>query len=220
MARFAKLASWAKNWQKYWVKRLFGLIRIVLSLLAILILLVGSATLGCWWCVRHAMQPQPLQPAQVAIVLGASVWPEATPSPTLASRTLAAVYLYDENMVQWIATTGGVSGDYPSEGSVAAALAQQHGVSEDRLLIEGTSTNTWQNLKNLMPLLQEQGISDAIIVSDSFHLGRAQRMAYDLGLQKVQVYACQSVFSDSTMLWYEFREVAALMSYLFLGPGG
>ena len=196
------------------------LFRVVFTVMLVCCIACGSALLWGWWQVHWAMSPSIPKPTSAAIVLGASVWPGGRPSPTLSSRTTAAVYLYSNNLVSYIATTGGVSGDYPSEGYVAAELAMQHGVLQEHLIIEGTSTSTWENLSNVWPLLAEQGITEVTIVSDGFHLARARRMALDLGFTEVQIWASPAVVDTKTYLWYEFREVGALLSYTFLGPEG
>jgi len=198
-------------------RRLF---RTVMVVFLVCCFACGSALLWGWWQVHWAMSPQTPLPTSAAIVLGASVWPGARPSPTLSSRTLAAVDLYNNSLVSYIATTGGVSGDYPSEGYVAAELAKQHGVPEEHLIKEETSTSTWENLSNVLPLLAEEGITGVTIVSDGFHLARARRMAQDLGFTEVQIWGSPAVVDSKTYLWYEFREVGALLSYTFLGPEG
>ena len=194
------------------------MLRKIIIFFLTMILIIGSAILGAASYVYYYKQPQSLESAQVAIVFGASVLPGGRPSIYLEARTRAAVELYHAELVSYIATTGGITADYPSEGEVAAQLAIELGVPAERIIIEGTSTSTVANLANLLPSLQEYNIDDVILVSDSFHLGRARRIALDLGIEKVQVHASQNQRPANEERFYIIREIAALLSYLYLGP--
>jgi uncharacterized SAM-binding protein YcdF (DUF218 family) len=130
----------------------------------------------------------------VAVVLGAAVWGHARPSPVFERRLRAALSLYEQGQVRWIATTGGVgrgTHEVPlAEGVAGARWLERHGVPRARIVVEARSRNTVENLRYLAPSLRSLGLSRAVIVSDGYHLGRSVLLARDAGLR------AQGVASD------------------------
>lgn len=120
--------------------------------------------------------------ADAAIVLGAGVY-GSRPSPVLRERVNHAIWLYEENYTDVIILTGGQGdADEPSEADVARQYALAHGVPDDAILIEDTSTNTKENLANAQQLAAEHGLDTFLIVSTPFHMKRAMSIASDLGM--------------------------------------
>src|SRR5699024_4141490 len=152
-------------------KTLLGLVLCVLVIFACLMTYV-------WYYA----QERPVHSAPATIVLGAAAWGNK-PSPVFKERIRHAVHLYKTNMTQQLIFTGGaLRDDMPSEGEVGARWAIKLGVSPEDTAYEGTSRDTWYNLKNANVILQQQHITSVILVSDYFHLARAGVMARDLNL--------------------------------------
>jgi len=121
--------------------------------------------------------------ADAIVVLGASVLPSGQPALTLRARTLHAVALYKKGLAKKIICTGGV-GDYPpAEARAAADLAQQRGVPKSDLVLENKSTSTYENALYTKRLCQKRGWKSVIVVSDGYHLWRAQLLFRRAGLQ-------------------------------------
>lgn len=116
----------------------------------------------------------------VALVLGAAVRPDGTPSPTLDLRLRHAVDLWRKGRVQMICTTGGPGRHGPPEGAVARDLALSLGVPAAVVLAEMRSTNTVQNLAFARALIPAR--ASVILVSNRWHLPRALAAARLLGL--------------------------------------
>lgn len=62
-----------------------------------------------------------------------------------------------------------------------AAILQEVGVPEAAIRLEDTSTNTAENIRNAVALLE--GERDVLIVSDAYHLPRARLIARREGLR-------------------------------------
>lgn len=116
----------------------------------------------------------------VAVVLGAAVRPDGTPSPTLRLRVLHAVDLWQAGRVGLIAMTGGRGRYGPPEAHVSRDLALAEGVAPDAVIVEDRSTSTVENLAFVRPLLPP-GASVAL-VSNRWHLPRARAAAGVLGI--------------------------------------
>lgn len=163
--------------------------------LALCALLLFACLIGyVWYCA----QERPVTPAPATIVLGAAAWGNK-PSPVFKERIRHAVHLYQTNITQKLIFTGGALRDgIPSEGEVGARWAIRLGVAPEDTAYEGTSRDTWYNLKNAQVILQQQQIDSVILVSDYFHLARAGIMARDLDLHVQLSPTPTSKFNNSS----------------------
>lgn len=120
---------------------------------------------------------------RVALVLGAAVWPDGRPSPTLARRARHAAGLYRAGQIDAIIGCGGLGRHPPTEARAITTLCSAEGVPETALFEEGTSTRTRENLRNALPLLAGMGAQCVVIVTDPYHAPRARLIAHQLGLR-------------------------------------
>ncbi len=70
-----------------------------------------------------------------------------------------------------------------SEGHIARTLLRRLGVTDNRLIIEGKSRNTWENFNNLKPLLEPGG--RYLLITSAFHMPRSVGIARKLNIQVV-----------------------------------
>ncbi|MBS4206851.1 YdcF family protein [Bacillus sp. FJAT-50079] len=117
-----------------------------------------------------------------AIILGAKVNGE-TPSLSLQYRLDAALqYAEKHPHVTFILSGGQGPGEFITEAEAMKIYLMEHGINEERMLLEKQSTSTYENLlfsKGLLPP-QVKGIT---IISSDYHLARAKKLAASLGLQ-------------------------------------
>ncbi|NUO53466.1 MAG: YdcF family protein [Polyangiaceae bacterium] len=146
------------------------------------------------------------------VVLGCRVNPGGRPSNALARRAEHAAALYHEGRAPLVVVTGGV-GDYgPSEASVAARVLEEAGVPREAILLEDTSTSTWENATEARARF---GGGRVLIVTDSFHTFRAERI-----FERLYDHA-EAVGSHSPWMWPRtigaVREVLAVAIYAGVG---
>lgn len=113
--------------------------------------------------------------ADAIVVLGAGVGPDGKAGKGLERRVLHAVRLYKKGFAPHIIMTGGVGTYPPAEAEVAARLAMQKGVPRGAIVLENKSTSTWENAAFAAAICKKHGWKNVLIVSDPFHLWRAQR---------------------------------------------
>ncbi|EGV36583.1 Periplasmic protein [Neisseria weaveri] len=158
---------------------------VALSLCTVLL-----AFAGCVWSVYRTGK-QTLPPsvrADAAVVLGAAAW-DKRPSPVFRERINHAIALYQSGQVGKLVFTGGSpKKGFMTEAQVGRRYALKQGIPAHDIFFENTSRDTYQNLYNIQPLLRMHSIDSIIIVSDPYHLARAQAIAEDLGL-KAQISA-------------------------------
>lgn len=151
-------------------------------------------------------------PLPYAITLGAAVWPNGVPSPTLTRRAVRAGELYLSGKVEKIITTGGVGDHPPSEAEATRTLLLEMGVPAEAILTETTSTSTLDNLRNAAALLPPS--TPVVIVSDAWHLPRARLAARRLGLDATSAHASLKGTHPGRIARAILREAIAIGWYL------
>lgn len=154
--------------------------------------------------------------ADYVIILGAKVNGDV-PSKEFAERIrLAAGYL-KENPHSVAVTTGGKGSDENlAEGEAAKKMLISLGISEDRIIAETESTSTDENFANALELIKADGgsgNSKVMVVSSSFHLFRASRLASRRGF--TDVYTMGSTGKLLLVPYYYVREYFAYFKVRF-----
>jgi uncharacterized SAM-binding protein YcdF (DUF218 family) len=121
--------------------------------------------------------------ADVIVVLGAAQW-GGQPSPVLEARLDHALYLYGEGYAPALLLTGGIGeGESQSEAEAARNYVLRHSVSESVILMEQEGRTSLQSIMAAKEIMDQQGMSRAILVSDPFHMMRILKMAKDAGIE-------------------------------------
>ena len=123
------------------------------------------------------------QPAQAIVVLGSRVTAQGVAGNSLRRRALHAVSLYRRGFAPFVICTGGVGDNAPSEAQSAARLIHNQGVPDDAILLEDQSHSTWENVANTTAICRARGWSEVIVVSEPYHLWRAQRNFAAFGIR-------------------------------------
>lgn len=150
---------------------------------------------------------------ETLIILGCQV-KGTKPSLMLTERLNAAKTYMDEHKEVICILSGGKGED---EG-ISEALCMynyliEHGVDENRLIMEDRSTSTRENLKFSMDIINERGLQkDVAIVTNEFHEYRAFKIAEKLGLNPKAVPARTHWWLFST---YFVREWYGVISLFF-----
>jgi uncharacterized SAM-binding protein YcdF (DUF218 family) len=116
--------------------------------------------------------------ADAIVVLGARVLPGGVPSGSLRARSLSAAALYHAGGAPIVVTTGATHGQPPGEAVVARALLLEAGVPAAAIRIEEKSRNTRGNMAFARGLVDGDRVW---LVTEPFHMGRALRLARDVG---------------------------------------
>lgn len=131
--------------------------------------------------------------AEVIVVLGGGVRPEISPRQMpefneRGDRVLHAVQLYRAGLAPHILATGG----YPSlflgehsrsEADEMAYLLTFMGIPEERIWLEETSENTFENARNVSAMLREKGINKVILCTSAIHMPRAMAAFEKQGIE-------------------------------------
>ena len=147
------------------------------------------------------------------IVLGAQVRGERV-TKSLAKRLDASYDYLIENPDTLVICSGGQgTGEDISEALAMKRYLIAKGISEDRIIMEDKSTNTYENLKFSLEIIGDKEASIAV-VTNNFHVYRAMHLAGYVGFENVSGIAGGS---DNRLLPnYMIREALALFKDLLL----
>ena len=156
-------------------------------------------------CVISGFGAQPDEEADYLIVLGAQVR-DTGPSVVLAYRLDAAYdYLIEHPQTQCIVSGGKGGNEHAPEADVMAAYLTARGIDPERILIENTSRNTVENIRNSMAFIDPQRDRVAI-VTNNFHIFRGVGIARKMGIVNVGGLAAGSkpLYLPNNMLYETF----------------
>lgn len=179
-----------------------------IALVLLALLLVTLSILAQTDSVRFKdLEAVPSRP--IAIVFGAGVWDDGTPTPMLADRVFAGVDLYQRGTVERILMSGDNQTPDYNEVDAMIQLAEQSGVPRAAILDDRLGLSTYETCRRAR---DHYGIREAILVSQHYHLPRAIYIAQQLDLDVVGYgVADWGVYRYRSMVVYSLREVVAII---------
>ena len=152
------------------------------------------------------------------IVLGCQV-DGTTPSLSLSDRIDAAYrYLQENPHTKAVLSGGQGENEDITEAECMFRELTDRGVAEERLILEKSSTSTWENLKFSLTLIEEEtGAKPETVgvLSGDYHLLRAGLFAKSFGVETVGIPAKTGM--PTIRINYFLREVAGIWHYILLG---
>ncbi|WP_234395912.1 YdcF family protein [Neisseria wadsworthii] len=118
---------------------------------------------------------QAIASADAIMVLGNAVNRNGAPNPCLRSRVEAGVSLYYADKAPMLLMSGGTDSDGSNEAEAMRDIALSLGVPAAHIRLENRSESTYENIAFSTPLLS--GKDRIVLVSDGFHLARAEWLA-------------------------------------------
>lgn len=190
--------------------------RVILPLIAIAILavplLIGSLVGAIYWQARTDEATQ----SDAIVVLGAAQY-NGRPSEVLEARLEQTLELYDAGFAPLIVVTGGkMEGDVYTEAETSRNYLVSRGVPVGAIVVEDQSRDTWASMRGVDDVLEGRDVESLLIVSDGFHLFRAELMARELGYSVHSSAATESPIRpwSSTELSYVVREAGGVIAFI------
>jgi len=123
---------------------------------------------------------------RVAIVFGAGYWAEGQLSDVLADRVYIAAQLYHQGKVRKLLMTGDNSAIDYNEPKQMRGYALELGVPDRDIVLDYAGRRTYDSCYRANYIF---GVTDAILVTQAYHLDRALFTANNLGIDAVGVGA-------------------------------
>ncbi len=189
-------------------KKIFHLtFRILFVLLIAAILVLGIPRLYMILSTSKKMfQVADAPTRRAAVVFGAGLQRDGTPSPVLRDRVETAADLYFAGKIEKFLLSGDNRFlDYNEPGSMME-YALSLGVPREALVLDYAGRRTYDTCYRAKAIF---GLEDVLLVTQSFHLARALFTCQNLGLNSIGVISDRREYMRSSKLSWEAREVPA-----------
>ena len=154
--------------------------RVLIVLTLLLTVMLGAAE----YVILGGGGELPDKNYSAVIILGAGLHGER-PSAVLYSRLEEGLELLEKNPDCAAVLCGGQGiGEYITEAEAMRRFLSEHGVAQERLILEETSTDTRENLSFARKLLEKRfgEAPKSVIVTNDFHMARSLLLAKKAGL--------------------------------------
>jgi SanA protein len=161
------------------------------------------------WPRTYSIEQVPDRP--VAIVFGAGLWWDGSPSPVLRDRVATAAQLYFSGKVRKLLMSGDNRFlDYNEPGAMRE-YALKLGVPDEDIVLDFAGRRTYDTCYRAREIF---GVERAILVTQAFHLPRALYTCNQLGLQAIGVPADLRDYRRAAQLFWLGREIPATLMAL------
>jgi len=148
----------------------------------------------------------------IAIVFGAGLHWDGSPTPVLRDRVKAAVRLYDQGKVQKLLFSGDNRFvDYNEPGAMHE-YALELGVPEEDIVLDFAGRRTYDTCYRAKAIFK---VDQAILVTQRFHLPRAIFLCDQMGIASQGVEADLRAYSSYSLRYWNLREILATMSAMW-----
>lgn len=179
-----------------WFFALMALCATAIFIMVMYVQLVGSQ--------KIADEIASVSSTEFALVLGASVKTDGTPSDALRDRVWTAVDLYRAGKVQKIFMTGDDGQYNTDEVDTMKEIALGAGVTGTAIMVDGHGYRTYESCSRAVSVFH---ITRAVIVTQRFHLGRALYLCSRFGMDVQGVMADREPYQR--ILFFTFRDLIA-----------
>jgi SanA protein len=158
----------------------------------------------------YAVADAPSRP--VAIVFGAGLWRDGSPTPVLRDRVQTAAELYFAGKVQKLLMSGDNSTIYHNEPAAMRQYALELGVPDEDIVLDYAGRRTYDTCLRAREIF---GATDVVLVTQKFHLPRAVFTCNALGVHGMGVEADRQIYRRRSLLFWNLREIPATATALW-----
>lgn len=177
--------------------------------LALLLIPLGViATFGQADYTRQALD----QPGNLAVVFGAGVRADGTPSLALHDRTISGIALYTQGHAAKLFFSGGPGRGAIHETEAMTQLALANGVPQADILIDRQGLSTWDTAQHTAELVKSNPNTTILAVTHAYHIPRVELAFQMHGLDVLTVPATETR-PLGRRHYYTLREVAGFWVY-------
>lgn len=148
---------------------------------------------------------------RVAVVFGAGLWRDGSPTPVLRDRVATAAQLYFSSKVEKLLMSGTNLVVEYNEPEAMRQYALGLGVPDEDIVLDYAGRRTYDTCYRAKAIFQ---IEDPILVTQAFHLPRAVYTCRAMGMDAVGVPADQRDYRRSSLLYWNLRELPATLTAL------
>ena len=181
---------------------------LILFILGLLVLLVPRLVTGLY--ARGRIYTQSGVPSRrVAIVFGAGLWRNGSPTPVLEDRVTAAANLYFAGKVEKLLMSGDNRFVSYNEPEAMRQLALKLGVPYQAIVLDYAGRRSYDTCYRAKAIFQ---VDQAILVTQAFHMPRVIYTCNSLGVDAVGVESDLRIYRKSSVLYWNARELLATVA--------
>ena len=185
---------------------------ILYLILAALVVLILPRLITALFSLPRTYRAEDVPSKPVAIVFGAGLWRDGTPSPVLRDRVATAAQLYFEGKVKKLLMSGDNRFIYYNEPGAMQEYALGLGVPAEDIVLDFAGRRTYDTCYRAREIF---GLDEAILVTQAFHLPRAVYTCNQLGLPSVGVSAELLNYRLRALVYWQARETFATLAALW-----
>ena len=180
--------------------------------IALLMALTGAGillTARAWVLIRtrNAITTAKDAPTRrVAIVFGAGLWRDGSPTPVLQDRVQTAADLYFSGKAQKLLLSGDNRFLNYNEPEAMRQYALSLGVPDEALVLDYAGRRTYDTCYRARAIF---GVRSALVVTQKFHLPRAVYTCRAVGVDAVGVVADRRSYRTLPYIYWNLRELLA-----------
>ena len=183
-------------------------------LLLVIVLSVGifPRLFTRWYASPRLYNPESTPPGRVAIVFGAGLWHDGSPSPVLRDRVATAADLYFSGKVEKLLMSGDNSTPSHNEPGAMRDFALGLGIPDEDIILDYAGRRTYDTCYRAREIYN---LESAILVTQAFHLPRALYTCNLLGVLAIGVPADLRQYRRSSQTFWNLRESVATVVALW-----
>lgn len=155
---------------------------------------------------------------RVAIIFGAGLRRDGTPTAMLRDRVLTGADLYFSGKVEKLLMSGDNRFAEYNEPESMRQFALSVGVPDEAIVLDYAGRRTYDTCYRAKAIF---GVESALLVTQSFHLPRAIFLCNTLGMDTIGVAASNCYWNGSPFVWdirEQFATVAAFLDLYVSSP--
>jgi SanA protein len=164
------------------------------------------------YTLRRIYSVEDVPQRRVAIVFGAGLWRDGSPTPVLRDRVATGAQLYFAGKVEKLIMSGGNPTIYYDEPGAMRTYALSLGVPEEAIVLDYAGRRTYDTCYRARDIF---GLRQAILVTQGFHLPRALYLCNNLGVDGVGVPADLRQYRRASRTYWNLREIPATLGALW-----
>ncbi len=153
-----------------------------------------------------------VQEFPVAIVFGAGLRWDGSPTPVLRDRVKTAVNLYQQGKVKKLLLSGDNRFENYNEPGAMQLYALELGVPEEDLVLDYAGRRTYDTCYRAKAIFR---VDQAYLVTQNFHLPRALFLCSQFGVESFGINADIREYSNNSLRYWNIREALAMVAALW-----
>lgn len=161
------------------------------------------------YSLNRIYQKEDAPTERLAIVFGAGLRPDGTPTAVLRDRVETAADLFFSGKVEKLLMSGDNSVDTYNEPAAMRSYAISLGVPDEAIALDFAGRRTYDTCYRAKVIFQ---VDEALLVTQKFHLPRALFLCNALGLNAYGVEANNNRYWNRSLLIWNIREQIATVT--------